>query len=80
MFSFAGVWTGWNGARGTKCNPIDGDHLADQYEAFAKLHSEEGPSAEDIAARFGVTQPWSGSVSSSARSAPSSGRFIARVT
>jgi ParB family transcriptional regulator, chromosome partitioning protein len=30
-------------------------HPADQYEAFAKLHSEEGMSAEDIAARFGVT-------------------------
>jgi ParB family transcriptional regulator, chromosome partitioning protein len=30
-------------------------HPADQYEAFAKLHSEEGKSAEDIAARFGVT-------------------------
>jgi len=30
-------------------------HPADQYEAFAKLHSEEGQSAEDIAARFGVT-------------------------
>jgi ParB family chromosome partitioning protein len=30
-------------------------HPADQYEAFAKLHNEEGQSAEDIAARFGVT-------------------------
>jgi ParB family chromosome partitioning protein len=30
-------------------------HPADQYEAFAKLHGEEGKSAEDIAARFGVT-------------------------
>jgi ParB family transcriptional regulator, chromosome partitioning protein len=29
-------------------------HPADQYEAFAKLHGEEGMSAEDIAARFGV--------------------------
>jgi ParB family transcriptional regulator, chromosome partitioning protein len=29
-------------------------HPADQYEAFAKLH-REGMSAEDIAARFGVT-------------------------
>ncbi|TWB86882.1 ParB family chromosome partitioning protein [Bradyrhizobium macuxiense] len=28
---------------------------ADQYEAFAKLHDEDGMSAEDIAARFGVT-------------------------
>ena len=27
-------------------------HPADQYEAFAKLHDEEGMSAEDIAARF----------------------------
>jgi transposase len=30
-------------------------HPADQYEAFAKLHTEDGMSAEDIAARFGVT-------------------------
>jgi len=30
-------------------------HPADQFEAFAKLHNEEGMSAEDIAARFGVT-------------------------
>jgi ParB family transcriptional regulator, chromosome partitioning protein len=30
-------------------------HPADQYEAFAKLHNEQGMSAEDIGARFGVT-------------------------
>ena len=37
-------------------NAIRSDmHPADQYEAFATLHSEEGKSAEDIAARFGVT-------------------------
>jgi len=30
-------------------------HPADQYEAFARLHVEQGQSAEDIAARFGVT-------------------------
>jgi ParB family chromosome partitioning protein len=37
-------------------NAIRSDmHPCDQYEAFAKLHSEEGKSAEDIAARFGVT-------------------------
>jgi ParB family chromosome partitioning protein len=30
-------------------------HPADQFEAFAKLHTEDGMSAEDIAARFGVT-------------------------
>jgi ParB family chromosome partitioning protein len=37
-------------------NAIRSDmHPADQYEAFAKLHGEEGQSAEDIAARFGVT-------------------------
>ena len=30
-------------------------HPADQYEAFAKLHDEDGMSAEDIAARFGIT-------------------------
>lgn len=30
-------------------------HPADQYEAFAKLHREDGMGPEDIAARFGVT-------------------------
>lgn len=30
-------------------------HPADEYEAFALLHSEKGMAAEDIAARFGVT-------------------------
>jgi ParB family transcriptional regulator, chromosome partitioning protein len=30
-------------------------HPADQFEAFARLHNEEGMAAEDIAARFGVT-------------------------
>ena len=37
-------------------NAIRSDmHPADQYEAFAKLHNDDGMSAEDIAARFGVT-------------------------
>ena len=26
-FAFAGVWRPWNGARGTKSNPVEGDHL-----------------------------------------------------
>jgi ParB family transcriptional regulator, chromosome partitioning protein len=43
-------------------------HPADQYEAFAKLHDDEGKSAEDIAARFGSRPRWSGSACSSARS------------
>jgi ParB family chromosome partitioning protein len=30
-------------------------HPADQYEAFVKLHNEDGMGPEDIAARFGVT-------------------------
>ena len=30
-------------------------HPADQYEAFAQLHHDDGLSAEDIAARFGVS-------------------------
>ncbi len=30
-------------------------HPADQYEAFAKLHAEQGQSVDDIAARFGLT-------------------------
>src|ERR1700754_1969403 len=27
LFAFAGVWTEWTGARGTKSNPIEGQHL-----------------------------------------------------
>jgi SOS response associated peptidase (SRAP) len=27
LFSFAGIWTDWEGARGTKSKPIDGKHL-----------------------------------------------------
>jgi putative SOS response-associated peptidase YedK len=27
LFAFAGIWTPWNGARGTKAKPIEGDHL-----------------------------------------------------
>lgn len=30
-------------------------HPADEYEAFAELHNEQGMAIEDIAARFGVT-------------------------
>ena len=30
-------------------------HPADEYEAFAELHLQQGMSADDIAARFGVT-------------------------
>jgi ParB family transcriptional regulator, chromosome partitioning protein len=30
-------------------------HPADEYEAFAELHNEKGMSADDIAARFGVS-------------------------
>jgi putative SOS response-associated peptidase YedK len=26
LFSFAGIWTEWSGARGTKANPVEGDH------------------------------------------------------
>lgn len=27
LFAFAGIWTEWEGARGTKSNPIEGKHL-----------------------------------------------------
>jgi putative SOS response-associated peptidase YedK len=27
LFSFAGIWTEWEGTRGTKANPIEGRHL-----------------------------------------------------
>ncbi len=27
LFAFAEIWTAWEGARGTKANPIEGKHL-----------------------------------------------------
>lgn len=27
LFAFAGIWTPWTGTRGTKANPVSGDHL-----------------------------------------------------
>jgi len=27
LVAFAGIWTEWNGARGTKANPVEGRHL-----------------------------------------------------
>jgi len=27
LVAFAGIWTGWNGVRGTKANPVEGCHL-----------------------------------------------------
>jgi hypothetical protein len=33
-------------------------HAADRYEAFAKLHGEEGVVAENIAAPLEVTRPF----------------------
>jgi putative SOS response-associated peptidase YedK len=26
LFAFAGIWTDWTGTRGTKANPVEGDH------------------------------------------------------
>jgi len=26
LFAFAGIWTPWTGVRGTKANPVEGDH------------------------------------------------------
>ena len=27
LVAFAGIWTEWNGVRGTKANPVEGHHL-----------------------------------------------------
>ncbi|MFC3127485.1 SOS response-associated peptidase family protein [Pseudoroseomonas globiformis] len=26
LFAFAGIWTTWTGTRGTKANPVEGEH------------------------------------------------------
>lgn len=49
LFAFAGIWTPWTGARGTKANPIEGDHLlygfltTEPNAVVAPIHSKAMP-------------------------------------
>jgi putative SOS response-associated peptidase YedK len=49
LFSFAGIWTGWEGARGTKANPIGGKHLiyafltCESNSVVAPVHAKAMP-------------------------------------
>jgi putative SOS response-associated peptidase YedK len=48
-FAFAGVWQPWTGARGTKANLVDGDHLIFSYlttepnEIVSPIHQKAMP-------------------------------------
>ena len=49
LFAFAGIWTAWTGTRGTKSNPIDGNHLlygfltTDANGVVAPIHPKAMP-------------------------------------
>ena len=49
LVAFAGIWTEWNGVRGTKANPVDGRHLlygfltADPNDVVAPIHPKAMP-------------------------------------
>ncbi len=48
-FAFAGVWQLWTGARGTKANPVDSDHLIFSFlitepnEIVSPIHQKAMP-------------------------------------
>lgn len=48
-FMFAGIWRPWNGTRGTKKNPVEGDHLlyafitTEPNEIVGAIHSKAMP-------------------------------------
>ncbi len=49
LFAFAGIWTLWSGVRGTKGNPIDGEHelygflTTDANEVVGRIHPKAMP-------------------------------------
>ena len=49
LVAFAGIWTEWNGVRGTKANPVEGRHLlygfltAEPNDVVAPIHPKAMP-------------------------------------
>jgi len=49
LFAFAGIWCRWNGTRGTKKNPVDGEHTlfgfltTDANATVKPVHSQAMP-------------------------------------
>lgn len=49
LFAFAGIWTPWSGARGTKKEPIEGNHLlygfltTEPNDVVAPIHPKAMP-------------------------------------
>lgn len=46
LFAFAGIWTDWNGTRGTKAKPVEGNH-----RLFGFLTTEPNAVVEPIHAK-----------------------------
>jgi len=66
LFAFAGVWCSWTGTRGTKANPIEGEHLlfgfltTDANADIAPIHPKAMPVILTTAEEMGVWMraPW----------------------
>jgi putative SOS response-associated peptidase YedK len=49
LFAFAGIWTPWTGVRGTKANPVEGDHqlfgflTTEANDVVRPIHSKAMP-------------------------------------
>ena len=67
LFAFAGIWTPWHGTRGTKANPIEGEHLlygfltTDANGIVGPVHPKAMPVMLTTAEEFDVwlRAPWS---------------------
>ncbi len=67
LFAFAGIWTPWRGTRGTKANPVEGEHLlygfltTDANGVVGPVHPKAMPVMLTTAEEFDVwlRAPWS---------------------
>ncbi len=67
LFAFAGIWTPWRGTRGTKANPVEGEHLlygfltTEANGVVGPVHPKAMPVLLTTAEEFDVwlRAPWS---------------------
>lgn len=67
LFAFAGIWTPWRGVRGTKANPVDGEHqlygflTTDANGIVGPIHPKAMPVLLTTAEEYEVwlRAPWS---------------------